>query len=480
MPHWALPRLTSYLRSHGVGVIQRDLNVETFDTILTRTYLAQVVDRLRRDYRAHSSRWPAPRRSLVEWALALGAKLVAQIEDAMRVLRSDALLDGPTGLSAFQTMLQSMAVASLPFFPAALDFSTYTPWLPADKSQGLLKAVQDPQHNMFLDLFRRGIVADIAREQPNPVGISIPTLEQTSAAMTLAYLIKQAGLACHITLGGPHITMLREELPRVTALFDLLDSAVICGEKPLMRLVEALDGHGDLSQVPNLIYRHNGRVHATPYEGAEEITSLPLPDFDGLPLDRYLAPRLVLLLSTSRGCYHGRCAFCSVGYGAAKSFRQLPVEHVVAQMLALHDKYGVRHIFADKAITPHTLAGMSSVLEAQGAPIHWCGCARFEKALMIMRRMAKGTQREQVSRILHQSATAGIWNHVFFSSAFPARRSITPRRPSTLSTNTSRPSIPPRQAHSSWSGTHQPIVILPGMGSNASFGSLTAICESVG
>lgn len=446
MPHLALPRLTSYLRSRGVEVIQRDLNVETFDTILTRTYLAQVVDRLRRDYRAHSGRWPAPRRSLVEWALALGVELVAQIEDAMRVLRSDAFLDGPTGLSAFQTMLQSLAVVSLPFFPAALDFSTYTPWLPADESRGLLQTVQDPQHNMFLDLFRRGIVADIAREQPNLVGISIPTLEQMSAAMTLAYLIKRAGLSCHITVGGPHITMLREELPRVTALFDLLDSAVVFdGEKPLLRLVEALDGNGDLSQVPNLIYRRNGQVHATPYEDAEEMASLPLPDFDGLPLDRYLAPRLVLPLSTSRGCYHGRCAFCSVGYGAAKSFRQLPAEHVVAQMLALRDKYGARHIFfADEAITPHNLAGMSSILEAQGAPIHWCGCARFEKALTrevlesmarggcrmllfgletasepIMRRMAKGTQREQVSRILRQSAVAGIWNHIFFFFGFP-------------------------------------------------------------
>jgi len=39
MPHLALPALTSYLRSHGVEVVQRDLNLETFDQVLTRTYL---------------------------------------------------------------------------------------------------------------------------------------------------------------------------------------------------------------------------------------------------------------------------------------------------------------------------------------------------------------------------------------------------------------------------------------------------------
>jgi len=37
----------------------------------------------------------------------------------------------------------------------------------------------------------------------------------------------------------------------------------------------------------------------------------------------------------------------------------------------------------------------------------------------IMQRMAKGTEREQVSRILLQSAAAGIWNHTFFFFGFP-------------------------------------------------------------
>lgn len=446
MPHLALPALTSYLRAHGVEVVQRDLNIETFDTVLTRTYLAQTLDLMRRDYRAHSARWPASRRSRAEWALTHGAQLVAQIEQAMSVIRSDAFLDGPTSLRAFQVMVQSLEVASLAFYPAALELSTYFPPVPVDSSQSLLQAVRDPQHNMFLNIFRQGVVADIVRAEPDLVGISIATLEQMLAGMTLAYLIKEVGLPCHIAVGGPHITILREELPKVPALFDLLDSAVVFeGEKPLLRLVEALDGDGDLSKVPNLIYKDNGQINITPYEEAEKITDLPLPDFDGLPLNRYLAPHLVLPLQTSRGCYHGRCAFCNVGYGMPRSFHQLPAERVVEQMLALRAKYDVRHIFfADEAITPRNLTGMSPLLEAQGAPVHWCGCARFEKPLTeallermarggcrmllfgletasepIMQRMAKGIRREQMSRILRQSAAAGIWNHTFFFFGFP-------------------------------------------------------------
>jgi anaerobic magnesium-protoporphyrin IX monomethyl ester cyclase len=362
------------------------------------------------------------------------------------VIRSDAFLDGPTGLRAFQVMVHGLEVASLAFDPAALELSTYTSAVPVDRSHELLAAVRDPQRNMFYDMFQRGVVADIAREEPDVVGISIPTMEQMWAGMTLGYLIKETGLACHVTVGGPHITMLREELPKVPALFELFDSAVVFeGERPLLRLVEALDGDRDLSEVPNLIYRDNGSIRTTSTQEPQSIADLPVPDFDGLPLDRYLAPNLVLPLLTSHGCYHGKCAFCNVGYGAPKSFSQLRAERVVEHMMALHDTYGVRHVFfADEAITPRNLKRMSPLLEGLGMPIHWCGCVRFERALTgelldsmarggcrmllfgletasepIMRRMAKGTQREHISRILRESAEAGIWNHVFFFFGFP-------------------------------------------------------------
>jgi anaerobic magnesium-protoporphyrin IX monomethyl ester cyclase len=194
MPHLALPALTSYLRSHGVEVVQRDLNLEAFDQVLTRAYLAQATDRLRRDYRAHRDRWPADRRGRVEWALAHGSQLAVQIKDALDVVRGDEFLDGPTGLRAFQVMVQSLEVASLAFYPATLELTTYTPPVPVDRSRTLLGAVRDPGHNVFLDIFRRGVVADIEREAPDVVGISIPTMEQMLAGMTLGHLIKESGL----------------------------------------------------------------------------------------------------------------------------------------------------------------------------------------------------------------------------------------------------------------------------------------------
>ncbi len=451
MPHLAMPTLASYLRAHGVDVIQRDLNVEVFDTILTRQYLTQARDRLRQGQRASiHHRGPPPEK--VQWARSYGSTLASQIQEAMRVLRSDAFLDGPTGLQAFLTIDQSLELASLPFFPAKLGLLEYTPAVPVDSSRHLLRAVRNARHNMFLDIYRQGILADLKRDPPDIVGIAIATMDQMVAGMTLGYLIKRAELPCHVTVGGPHISMLRGQLPNVPEVFQLFDSAIAFdGEIPLLCLAETLDKnpHSDLSQVPNVIYQDGEKVRSTiTQETICKVMEDPLlrpPDFEGLPLDHYLAPQLVLPLLTSRGCYHGRCAFCNVGYGAPKRFKQLSADAVVEQMMTLHRQYGVKHIFfADEAITPRNMRDMSTALIKLGAPIHWCGCARFDKPLThdllahmaeggcrmllfglesasdkIIQRIGKGTTRERMGQILRDSAEAQIWNHTFFFFGFP-------------------------------------------------------------
>ena len=445
MPHLALPALTAYLRAGGVEVIQRDLNLEVFDRILTRAHLQRSLQRLRR------IAWPparhlSPPPEIVQSALEVGPQLVGQVEVAKAVMRGDAFYEGPASLRAFQVLVQSLEIASLPYYPASLEFGRYVPAAPVDGSESLLRAVRDPQHNVFIDLYRQGVLPEIKRERPDMVAISISTMDQMLAGMTLAYEIKRAGIRCHVTVGGPHISMLREQIARAPRLFDLFDSAVaFSGQVPLLRLAEVLDGAGDLSQVPNLIYRDGDEVRVNAPSAPIEIDALPLPDYDGLPLDRYLIPKLVLPLLTAHGCYYGQCAFCNQGYGGSEPFSQLSAEHLVEQMMALHDRYGVRHIFfADEAITPRNLREMSSRLEALGSPLEWIGCARFERALTtellesmyrggcrmllfgleaasqpVIDRIGKGTQLEEVRRILRQSAKAGIWNHIFFFFGFP-------------------------------------------------------------
>ncbi len=466
MPHLALPTLTAYLRQNRVAVIQRDLNVEVFDEILSRRYLNATLSRLRRMKGGRAS----PER--VRWALQAGPRLAKRVAQAKAAIRSRAFYDGPIGLERMRTLLDCLEIASLPFYPAHLHLQGYEAAGPSDNSRFLLHGVRDERHNMFLDIYRRILLPDIVREQPHVVGISIPSMAQMLPGLTVAHLIKESGIDCHVTVGGPHISMLRAQLSDAPALFDLIDSAVVFdGELPLLQLAVAVAAGESLAAIPNLIYRDgslatdssdghdNGsssspsptsseskvRIRVNARKEPEKIANLPLPDFDGLPLDRYLAPELALPLLTARGCYFGKCAFCNVGYGEPESFSQLRAQQLADQMLALHEKHGVRHIFfADEAVTPRNLRDLSKIMRQRPEELHWGGCVRFEKVISaqllqemqaggcrmilfglesasaaIIDHMIKGTQLPHMSRILQESAAAGIWNHTFFFFGFP-------------------------------------------------------------
>ena len=322
MPHLALPSLAAYLRPRGIEVIQRDLNLEIKDKILTRGYLRRVVSDLRRMRGKPSSSVASLPEGLLKWALDNGPDLAERVENAKAVMRGARFFEGLAGQNALETIVDSLQLASAPFYPTSLEMSSLIHAPHEYESVALLTAVRDPRLNPFLDLFRHGIMRDLERERPELVGISIPTSAQMLAGMTLAYLIKESGLNCHVTLGGPHITVLREQLPKVPELFDLFDSAILFdGEVPLLRLAEALSGDGKLGEVPSLVYKSGREVCATERGDPLPMDELPTPDFRGLPLDRYLAPGLVLPMATSRGCYHHRCAFCNVEDGLRPSLQ---------------------------------------------------------------------------------------------------------------------------------------------------------------
>jgi radical SAM superfamily enzyme YgiQ (UPF0313 family) len=299
---------------------------------------------------------------------------------------------------------------------------------------------------MFRTLFQTWVVPQIRREQPDVVGISLTSADQVSAGFTLAALIKEAGLKTHVVLGGKMITCWRDQLPRAEALWEYVDSAITWdGEVALLRLVQALDSGADLAGVPNLMYADKGQVRVNPAAEPPPVDTLPIPDFDGLPLDRYLAPARVLPVWASRGCYWGRCAFCNVGYGESKRFAEQCVERVAEEMLSLSTRYQTRHFFfADEALSPRMLRSLSATLIEAGADLDWCCCARFEPGISadllrqmrqagcrmvlyglesgsqrVLDQMHKGTKLSTAERILREGAQAGIWNHMFFFFGFP-------------------------------------------------------------
>ena len=172
-----------------------------------------------------------------------------------------------------------------------------------------------------------------------------------------------------MVVGGNVITRLQEELPKHERFFtEVFDSAILYeGEHALLWLIEALNGQRDMASVPNLMYRDADGVQQNKEIYTEKTTALPLPDFDGFPLDHYFVPERIIPYLATRGCYWGRCTFCDHGQGYFDQYRGMTAQLVVEQVKALRDKYQCRHfLFSDESYPPALFKKVSQLLGGSG------------------------------------------------------------------------------------------------------------------
>ncbi len=203
-------------------------------------------------------------------------------------------------------------------------------------------------------------LAQVQAEQPALVGFSILSEQNLLYSLALGRIFKQR-FGIPVALGGAMMSHLdADELLRAFPWLDF----IFLGEAE-QNLVEFVDNWTtqSWSGVPGLAHRTNKSVciHARPAHLA--LAELPVPDFSDFPLTDYITPAPVLPIITSRGCYWGKCTFCShtLPYGGNVRFRS--VEQVVDEMEIQMQRYSVRHfLFVDEAISPRTLRQLSQTI----------------------------------------------------------------------------------------------------------------------
>ncbi|MBA2251621.1 MAG: cobalamin B12-binding domain-containing protein, partial [Nitrospirales bacterium] len=332
-PYLSLPSLTSVLRAAGHQVIQKDINLEMYDWYFSEDFLKRVLRRV--PQQLDRLRKLSKKRELAEWErdvqLALCdltreyiAELIKKAETAKHIVRSQEFYDADKLEWAINVFREVTGVISLVYAPARICM----PPMETDLSykvfvsSELLDAVQDIQVNVYRDVFEHLLKPAIEAERPDVIGISIVLQQQLFSTMTFCALIKQHFPNIHVTIGGNTVTRLRDVLPDKPELFALFDSAVVYeGETAFLQLVEAVGAGRELTSVPNVIYRDAMGIHMSPLSFAEDMASLPPPDFDGLPLEKYFLPERILPYLATRGCYWGRCEFCDHGEGYTAGYR---------------------------------------------------------------------------------------------------------------------------------------------------------------
>jgi anaerobic magnesium-protoporphyrin IX monomethyl ester cyclase len=377
-PYLAVPALTGWLRAHGHEVLPIDANLEGWEQLLSPAVLGDFAARLEQRQDALEAKSRLSHLDQLAYASIVRARADAAhapgaITDALATFRDPVRFHDPKSYArAVHGVESAQRLISAAHHPLALDFVAYrTPFSLMNGSE--IEHDAQCAYNPFFDYFER-LAERIAREGVGLVGLSVAFPGQIQPAYSLAYALRRRLPELYLTVGGPALTqmLLRLTPDTVARVLGPFSSAVAYeGEYALLEVCEALSR----GERPGGLIR--GRT-------VEDMSLLPAPDFNGLPLERYFTPELILPYDPTRGCYWGACTFCHYGLaevGTARH-RERPVPRVLDDLEALSQKHGTRiFYFSQDAFAPRIAGEIARGIEQRGLGLRWGTDMRPERSL---------------------------------------------------------------------------------------------------
>ena len=431
-PYLSLPTLTAFLRGSGHRVVQKDMNLEMYDWFFSEKGLNLISERIPRKH--------------IHFDIT---RLIEKAESAKTIVRSQEFYNVDKlewAMNVFREVTDTISLAYAPakicMPPMETDLN-YKLFISSD----ILEAVEDSRVNVYRDVFDHILKPAIEAEEPDVIGISIVLKQQLFSSMTFCAMIKEQFPGIHITIGGNTVTRLRDVLPQAHNMFSLFDTAIMYeGETAFLQLVNAIGTDRDFSTIPNLIFKDSTGIHTSTITSAEDMSTLPPPDFDGLSLEKYFVPDRILPYLSTRGCYWGRCEFCDHGEGYTAGYRAKNIGQIIEDIRHLRDKYQVAHFhFPDESYPAALFKKLTRRLIEADLQIAWSTHLRFEESLLddrvwadaersgckflhmgfesgserVLKLMGKATTTEVIQRSLETSSRHGVWNHVMGFFGFP-------------------------------------------------------------
>ena len=301
----------------------------------------------------------------------------------------------------------------------------------------------------------------VQRHQPTVVLVSVPFPGTVYAAFRIAQTIKAAHPLITTVLGGGFVNTELRELtePRVFDHFDFV--TLDAGERPLLALLEHLQGRRSAQRLVRTFRRQEGAVrYVNLVEPDVPFAEVGTPTWDGLPLGRYLSLLDMLnpmhrlwsdgrwnKLTVAHGCYWKKCSFCDVSLDYISRYDAASAGNLVDRIEAIVAETGQTGFhFVDEAAPPKSLKALAAELQARGVGISWWGNIRFEKSFTpalcqqladsgciaisgglevasdrLLALMKKGVSVDQVARVTKGFADAGILVHAYLMYGFPTQ-----------------------------------------------------------
>jgi hypothetical protein len=324
----------------------------------------------------------------------------------------------------------------------------------------LAEALHAPP-NLIDRLLQRLTLQALDRHRPSLVLISVPFPGAVYAAFRIAQTIKQHDPTIITALGGGFVNTELRELsdPRVFDYFDFV--TLDAGERPLLALLEHLQGRRSRGRLVRTFVREHGIVrYVNLVEPDVAFADVGTPTWDGLPLDRYLSLLDMLnpmhrlwsdgrwnKLTVAHGCYWKKCSFCDVSLDYIARYDAATAELLTDRIEAVIAETGQTGFhFVDEAAPPKALKALAAELQRRQLAISWWGNIRFEKSFTpdlcqqladsgciamsgglevasdrLLKLMQKGVSVDQVARVTKAFSDAGILVHAYLMYGFPTQ-----------------------------------------------------------
>jgi hypothetical protein len=485
-PYPATAYLKGFLGTRGFSSAQADLGIETILRMFSREGLTTVFDRAGRMHmemdeaalRIYANRDLYLTRTDETLRFLQGRNPTLAHRIAARNLLPEAgrfgqLADLDWAFGSMGVQDRARHIATL-FLEDLSDFirATVDPWFgftryaeriarSAASFDALHEALEGPESltdGFMLDVLRERI----SETEPAMVALSVPFPGNLYAALRCGRWLRSHHPRIRIALGGGYAnTELRTVAdPRV---FDHVDYITLDdGEAPLLQLLRQLRGECGPEALKRTFHRVDGAIVYT--EGAQipdiRQADTGTPDYDGLPLDRYISAIEVLnpmhrlwsdgrwnKLTMAHGCYWGKCTFCDVSLDYIARYEPLTAALLCDRMQELVERTGVTGFhFVDEAAPPSLMKALSLEILRRGMVVSWWTNIRFEKGFTrdlclllaqagcigvsgglevasdrLLALIRKGITVGQVARVNRHFTEAGIMVHAYLMYGFPTQ-----------------------------------------------------------
>lgn len=213
--------------------------------------------------------------------------------------------------------------------------------------------------------------------------LSIRYAYQIPFAIKLANLIKKIFKQTYIVVGGDYLTQIKKNATEILKKTDF-DAIVFHGDYENICNVITKKNYNDcLIKINNTITTYNQS------KTSEINTTLYLPCFDDLCLEKYLSNIKIVPFYLNLGCFHSKCEFCN-RYIYYEKHKLLNLNCIFKKIKDLVQSDKIQGIyFIDECVQFEILEKLSDFLINNNIKIDWIVETRFQKEFLDFNKVAK-------------------------------------------------------------------------------------------